>query len=259
MEKKFSGAGDGLKLYTLQRRPDLEDAVRSMSATVLPEFMHHDAGANRYWSNLFEDFAGFQVAIRDAEDKVVAAGNCVSVFWDGTIEGLPDDVGDVLERTVRDLESGRAPTVASALLALVSRGNQGRGLSSVVLRAMKSAAAGHGLGALIAPVRPTLKHRYPLTPMDRYVRWKRDDGLPFDPWLRVHRRLGAEFLAIAPRSMTITGTIPEWEEWTGMIFPESGVYVVPGALKPVVMDLEKDLGVYEEPNVWMSHPISGME
>jgi hypothetical protein len=63
---------------------------------------------------------------------------------------------------------------------------------------MKAAAADHGLGALIAPVRPTLKDRYPLTPMERYALWERDDGLPFDPWLRVHRRLGARFLAIAP-------------------------------------------------------------
>lgn len=38
-----------------------------------------------------------------------------------------------------------------------------------------------------------------------------------------------------------------------MSFPESGEYVVPGALQPVRIDLQKDLGVYEEPNVWMRH------
>ena len=40
-----------------------------------------------------------------------------------------------------------------------------------------------------------------------------------------------------------------------MRFPESGAYVVPGALQPVVMDLEQNYGVYEEPNVWMHHPV----
>jgi hypothetical protein len=83
----------------------------------------------------------------------------------------------------------------------------------------------------------------------------RDDGLPLDPWLRVHRRLGARFLEVAPESMVIAGTISEWEEWTGMGFPESGAYVVQGALQPVEMDLERDLGVYREPNVWMRHPV----
>lgn len=127
----------------------------------------------------------------------------------------------------------------------------------MVLRAMKDVAAGWGLSALIAPVRPTLKDRYPLTPMERYILWERDDGLPLDPWLRVHRRLGAEFLRVAPRSMEITGTVSEWEGWTGMRFPETGPYVVPGALCPVRMDLERDVGVYDEPNVWMRHQIEG--
>jgi hypothetical protein len=86
--------------------------------------------------------------------------------------------------------------------------------------------------------------------------WERDGGLPFDPWLRVHRRLGAKFLKVAPKSMVIAGTISEWEEWTGMRFPESAAYVVPGALQPVVMDLGRDLGSYEEPNVWMRHTIA---
>jgi hypothetical protein len=121
---------------------------------------------------------------------------------------------------------------------------------------MKGVAAEHGLRAPIAPVRPTLKDRYPPTPVERYVGWERDDGLPFDPWLWVHRGLGAEFLRVAPRSMVITGTISEWEEWTGMRFPESDAFVVPGALQPVVLELGRDLGSYEEPNVWMRHPVT---
>lgn len=240
---------------TLARRPDLEPAVRSMSADVLPEFMHHDADANRYWGRLFTDFADFQIAIVDDEDHLVAAGNSVPLFWNGSAEGLPGGVGASVERGVADLENGRAPNVTSALLAMVVPGEQGHGLSGVVLQAMKSVAAARGFSALIAPVRPTLKHRYPLTPMNRYWRWTRPDGLPFDPWLRVHKRLGAEFLKVAPKSMTVTGAISEWQEWTSMSFPESGPYVVPGAFQPIVMDLERDLGVYEEPNVWVRHPI----
>jgi len=247
-------APEGLQIFTLAERPDLESRVRSLPDT-FPEFMHHDAAVNRYWDSLFTHFSGFQIAVCDAGDRVVAAGNCIPVSWDGTTEGLPTGLDGVLERGVGDLNEERAPTVVSALLALVPHAHRGRGLSSVVLTSMKTVAADHGLEALIAPVRPTLKERYPLTPMERYVRWEGADDLPFDPWLRVHRRLGAQFLQVAPRSMVITGTVSEWEEWTGMLFPESDAYVVPGALQPVVMDLERDLGSYEEPNVWMRHPI----
>jgi GNAT superfamily N-acetyltransferase len=246
--------GGRLEIFTLAERPDLTPRLRSLPDT-FPEFMHHDAAVNRHWSALFADFPRFQVAVCDGE-KIVAAGHCIPVFWDGTVEGLPAGLDEVLERGVEGLALGRFPTAVSALLAIVPEAYRGRGLSSVVLTAMKGMAAEHGLDALIAPVRPTLKDRYPLTPMERYVRWEQAEGLPFDPWLRVHRRLGGEFLRVAPRSMVITGTISEWEEWTGMRFPESDAYFVPGALQPVVMDLERDLGSYEEPNVWMRHPVT---
>jgi hypothetical protein len=38
-----------------------------------------------------------------------------------------------------------------------------------------------------------------------------------------------------------------------LTFPETGMCVVPGALVPVDIDRERDLGTYVEPNVWMRH------
>ena len=118
---------------------------------------------------------------------------------------------------------------------------------------MRTNAQDHGFAHLVAPVRPSWKARYPLVPIERYVRWETDDGLPVDPWLRVHPRLGAEIVRPCPASMTIAGTVSEWEGWTNMLFPESGDYVVPGALELVRIDREADRGVYVEPNVWMHH------
>ncbi|HEY6398029.1 MAG TPA: hypothetical protein VIX82_11300, partial [Solirubrobacteraceae bacterium] len=108
---------------------------------------------------------------------------------------------------------------------------------------------------LVAPVRPSWKSRYPTIPIDRYLSWQTAEGLAFDPWVRVHQRLGAKKLRVAPRSMVCRGTVGEWESWTGMAFPESHRYVVPDALEPVVIDCAKDVGVYEEPNLWMLHAI----
>jgi hypothetical protein len=51
----------------------------------------------------------------------------------------------------------------------------------------------------------------------------------------------------------VTGTVAAWEEWTEMALPESGAYVVSGALVPIEIDRERDEGVYVEPNVWMVH------
>jgi hypothetical protein len=77
---------------------------------------------------------------------------------------------------------------------------------------MRSLAEERDMHSLVAPVRPTLKSAYPLTPFERYVGWKRADGAPFDPWLRVHHRLGAEFLEIMPKALVVTGTVSKWEE-----------------------------------------------
>jgi hypothetical protein len=75
-----------------------------------------------------------------------------------------------------------------------------------------------------------------------------------DPWLRPHERLGAEIVKVAPQSMRVLGTVAEWEDWAEMPFPETGAYVVPGALVPVDIDRGRDEGTYVEPNVWMVHP-----
>ena len=124
-----------------------------------------------------------------------------------------------------------------------------------MLEAMRHAAAARGVKDLVAPVRPSRKHLYPLTPIERYVEWRRDDGLLFDPWLRTHERAGATLVRVAPSSMRIAGTIENWEGWTGLRFPDTGTYVVPGALIPVDIDVDRDEGLYVEPNVWMRHRV----
>jgi GNAT superfamily N-acetyltransferase len=244
--------------FTLGDRPDLEKRVHRLMASLWPpemEFIYHDAVCGRHWGALYREFAAFQPVLCNARGAVIAAGFTIPLAWSGRVSNLPSGVDGALERGVRGRTRGRPATTLSALLAAVAPDQQGRGHSARVIRAMRSIAARHGLRELIAPVRPTLKHRYPLISMPRYVRWKRADGAPFDPWLRLQWRLGARFLRVAPRSMVVTGTVAQWEGWTAMRFPESGRYVVRGALAPVVIDRRRNRGRYVEPNVWMLHPV----
>ena len=62
-------------------------------------------------------------------------------------------------------------------------------------------------------------------------------------------------LLVAPQSMYIPGIAAQWEEWTGLSFPISGQHTVEGALQPISIDREADLGVYYDPNVWMRHSL----
>jgi GNAT superfamily N-acetyltransferase len=245
------------EVTTLKRRPELAEQVDRLAGEAWPTFMLH--ADTPYWESLFDTFASFQILFCDTADALIALGHTIPFVWDGSLENLPRTIDEVMEKAVDANRERRAPAALSALAALVSPEHQGRGLSSEILHAMRQLAAEHGMHSLVAPVRPTLKSLYPLIPIERYVRWTRDDGSPFDPWLRVHWRLGAEYLKVAPEATVITGTVAEWEEWTGMSFPESGEYVVPGALQPIAVDREQHMGTYSDPNVWMRHPVKVKE
>jgi hypothetical protein len=98
-----------------------------------------------------------------------------------------------------------------------------------------------------------MKSRYPLTPMERYITWATPTGEPFDPWIRVHARLGAKIVKVCPQSMIITNTTRQWEDWTQMRLPDTGSYIIPGGLVP--LEINDETGTYIEPNVWMEHKI----
>jgi GNAT superfamily N-acetyltransferase len=217
----------------------------------LPEYNNHGDVLNRYWGRLTEELPDFQFQLVEGEEPVARARS-IPLRWDGTIDDLPAGIDGAI---ARGFDEGTA-TVLCALLIAVAGARQGEGVSRAALEAMVEIARQHGFDSLIAPVRPNWKERYPLTPIERYAAWTRDDGLPFDPWMRVHARLGAEILRPEPHSLRITGTVGEWEAWTGMAFPESAEYVFPRGLATVAVDREADWGAYWEPNVWMRHSVS---
>ena len=246
---------EGTRLVSLGERPDLRGPLGDHNVSVWPEFMLHSAVANRNWDQLFEVWPDYQLVLLDADDRVLAAHNSAPLAWDGTDAGLPDGWEDQFEWSVAQRRDGIEPTAVGALQIVVGLERQGTGLAGTMLSAMRANARARGLSAVIACVRPTLKPAYPLTPIDRYANWTRDDGLPFDPWIRLHVRLGGRIVRPSPRSMTISGTLSEWEEWTGMAFPESGQYVVPGACEPVTIDRAAGRGTYHDPNVWIVHAL----
>jgi GNAT superfamily N-acetyltransferase len=177
----------------------------------------------------------------------------VLLAWNATADGLPAGYDDALTKAVTAHERAVPPDTLCVMAAAVRPDRQGAGLGGDVLTALRSRATAAGLHRMIAPVRPVLKSRYPLTPMANYARWTRADGAHVDPWIRTHVRLGGVILGPAPRSMVVTGTVTEWELWAGLAFPETGRYVVPGALDLVEIDRERDLGTYAETNLWMRH------
>jgi hypothetical protein len=248
-----SGAPSWLEVFTAAERPDLWAQARESGLFngVWPEYNHHGNHSGQYFSSLYPRHAGLQVLFTDGRSgQLIARGRTIPFHWDGALETLPAGIDALGLQAIG--EPDRA-TAVSALAAEVDPGYQGRGLSGLVVAAMGIAARQHDLAPLVAPVRPSWKDRYPLIPIERYATWRREDGLPFDPWVRVHARLGARILRAEPRSMEITGARSDWEAWTQMAFPDDGEYVFPGGLAPLTVTGE--VGAYWEPNIWMQHDL----
>jgi GNAT superfamily N-acetyltransferase len=238
-----------VKLFSHAERPELVER-RGELGDPWDEFMYHDAVANVHWDRQYEEFPDLQLYLVDEDDRYLAESNAVPIPFGP--DALPDEGWDA---ALEQAFAGSPAVAVSAIAITVGVEHRGKGLSKTMLDGMRQAVAARGLTDLVAPVRPSLKHRYPLVPAHRYIEWRREDGKLLDPWLRVHEDAGARLVGVAPRSMRISGTVSEWQEWTQMVFPDSGAYVVPGALVPVDIDLEGERGVYVEPNVWMHHRI----
>ena len=165
-------AHEAFQVVSLADRPELARPVLELLAVGWPEFMQHDPAAQRHQGRIATELARFQVLLLDRDkDELAAAGVSIPFAWDQAGNGLPSGWDAVVEQGIGDLDAGRRPTALSALSITVAPERRGQGLSRLVLGGLKDAAARAGLGTLVAPVRPTGKSAYPLTPMDRYVRW----------------------------------------------------------------------------------------
>ena len=247
------------QLITPLETQNYEDLVSGLATVAWPEFMLHDPVADELWSRLFTIFPEYQFALLDVStNRVAAMGNSLALNWDGNPEDLPEGGWDwAFQQAVSDHNQGLQPRTQCAIQIAIHPDYRNQGLSAGMVKAMRDIGWQKGFTRLIAPVRPNQKSSYPLIDIDDYISWKTEEGLPFDAWLRVHARLGAKIVKACHHAMEIRGTRAEWETWTGLKFPGSGRYILPGGLVPMSMDTQSNQGVYIEPNVWTVHQLAG--
>jgi hypothetical protein len=245
------------RFLTALGRPGFAQECDAALPDAWPVIANQNPTASRCWPELLRAFPEYQFALQNpATDALVAVGNSLPLRWEGALGDLPEEGWDwALPQGLADHAAGRAPNVLCALSITVPVHLRAQGLSYHAIRAMCAMGRAHGFADLIVPARPTLKHRYPLTPIARYVAWTTEEGLPFDPWLRAHLRLGGRLLHPCPRSETTVAPIASWEQWTRMRFPESGRYLLPDGMVPLEIDTARGLGTYLEPNVWVHHDL----
>lgn len=241
----------------LSRRPELGPMLWQLEG-VWPMYLTKDSVSDFYYDAVERDFAEFAlVAYEPGRPDVTVARALAVPFAFGPDAGrpeLPDGGWDAaITWGVLDRAEGRRPTHVSALEIAIRPEHQGKGLAARLLAAMTGNARRLGFADLFAPVRPNAKPNEPHTPMSEYAYRTRADGLPADPWLRVHVRAGGQIVGVCPRAMTVAGSLREWRTWTGLPFDRTGDVVIPGGLVPAHCSVEHDHAVYVEPGVWVHH------
>src|SRR5262249_17766718 len=160
-----------LQFPTRAERPDKLPHAASLRATPKPAFLNEGDVLKRLFGRVVAEYPEVLFyAWDDEREEVIGVGHAIPAAWDGDNANLPGRWP--LGPEGRLVQAPPTPTVLCALGITIADEWRGQGLSRRMIERMAEIGRDHGLDTLIAPVRPTLKDRYPLTPIDRYLDWR---------------------------------------------------------------------------------------
>ncbi|HEY8270415.1 MAG TPA: hypothetical protein VIG33_05960 [Pseudobdellovibrionaceae bacterium] len=184
------------------------------------------------------------------DQKLVAFASAVLIPMDLTKKTLPDEGW---QSAIQAYFSKFEANCLCLLSANVDPDFRKLRFSYFLLERAKELARSFGFNDVIAPVRPSQKDQFPSMPMIEYLEKQSDAGEIFDPWLRAHKNLGGEILNVCSQSVVIKATLSKWREWTGEALHQSGELLLPKGLVPLKVDVDANIGIYCEPNVWVHY------
>jgi len=243
-----------LSILSQAARPELKKAARAIEQAAWNElgYLNYTKAHYEYYSDLLNAYSEYQLCLVDEEtDYPVAVANCVP-FICASQDSLPPEGWDWVVETAALTKEGQA-NMLGALAISVTSVHRSKGYGRILIGALVDLAKAKGLRGVVAPVRPSAKMRHPWVPILEYINWTDESGRLYDPWLRSHLSAGGKLVGPCERSMVVHEPVAFWENWSKQRFKTSGDYALDGALAPVKIDLDRQTGIYEEPNVWVSY------
>ncbi|MGB4865199.1 MAG: transferase [Hyphomicrobium sp.] len=244
-----------LVIRTRADSPDLKKAACSIEQAAWSDlgYLNYTRSGYELYTRLLEDFADYQLCLVDeARGYPVAVANCVPIKCSG-LDELPAEGWDWLVENAAECQINGSANMLGALAVSVPSIYRSMGYARIMIRALLELSQRKGLNGLVVPVRPSSKAQHPTVSIDEYITWTDQEGRPYDPWLRSHIYSGGKIVRPCERSMVVHEHIGFWENWSKRKFDCSGRYEVRGALVPVEIDLARNVGSYEEPNVWVAY------
>ncbi|MEZ5929899.1 MAG: hypothetical protein R3C55_15640 [Parvularculaceae bacterium] len=245
-----------LIVKTFAEDPSLVGRLGELEDDSFPAFLNEEPTWLSNQTEILTRFSDFHFFILDSDTGEAAAVNVnVPLCWDKMPSDLPTYNG-LLERCLVESRAGKHPTALVGILGAVAPKYQGHGISNLLLTATSKILHEHAISSYLSPVRPSNKQLYPNFSFDEFLSWRTDDGDLVDPWLNHFIRIGAQRLGVAYDAITMTAPLTKWTEWTGMLFPVTGDYVIPGGHRLLRVDREKGVATYAEDHLWFDIPFS---
>src|SRR5713101_9353761 len=121
-----------MRFVTVAERPDLIESAWELTRDAFPEYNNHGDVLKLYWGRLTEERPEFQFHLADDNDEILARARSLPVRWDGSVEDLPAGIDGAI---ARGFDEGGS-NVLCAMVIMIPRDLQGRGLSGAAIQAM---------------------------------------------------------------------------------------------------------------------------
>jgi GNAT superfamily N-acetyltransferase len=245
-----------LRVRSRADAPQLRKAASVIEQAAWNElgYLNYTKAHYEHYADLLDAYPEYQLCLVSEESGYpVAVANSVP-FKCPSHDHLPPEGWDWIVETAAGTDKNDA-NMLGALAISVPVIHRAKGYGRVLIRAIIDLAQRQGLCGVVAPVRPSAKTQFPWVPIEEYLTWTDEHGRLYDPWLRSHLSAGGNLMGPCKRSMVVREPVAFWENWSKQRFDTSGDYALEGALAPVKIDLERQVGTYEEPNVWVSYTV----
>jgi GNAT superfamily N-acetyltransferase len=234
--------------------PEVKKAALSIEQAAWNElgYLNYTKAHYEYYADLLDAYPEYQLCLVDEDTGYpVAVANSVP-FACSDQDKLPPEGWDwVVESAARS--RGARLNMLGALAISVPEVHRSKGYARLMIRSLIDLSEAKGLRGLVAPVRPSAKVEHPWVPIMDYIGWTDQRGRVYDPWLRSHLSAGGKLIGPCERSMVVHEHIACWENWSKQRFERSGAYTLEGALVAVQINVDRQTGTYEEPNVWVAY------
>ena len=155
---------------------------------------------------------------------VIGAGMVGHFWWDGNPDSLPGGWSDAVRKLYLDFVTASKVNTRILLSAWLDKGHRGARLAERLVRGMLEAGGDEQAEYCVLPGLPTSRTRdreLAEMPFEEFARRTGPDGMPEDPWIGLHLRMGGGSSSTPTGLIDSCGNCAHWRtsELTSTSFP----------------------------------------